>query len=137
MQKNNLIWVVLCIFYAGVCSAQTETLSAKPTKNYKVVDFATQQTEAQYIDGVSAIADFVTKNLASIIEKKNERGKIMLSITINKEGYVEDALVLMGINSEVDAAVVGILKKMPQWLPARVNGESISSDQIVTLEIIY
>lgn len=63
--------------------------------------------------------------------EKNIEGMIVVKYTIGKDGKVEDANILRGIDQELDNEVLRVINDLPDWSPATKNGEPVATEMIL------
>ncbi|HEX2937250.1 MAG TPA: energy transducer TonB [Bacteroidales bacterium] len=71
---------------------------------------------------------WVEKNTigADIIKRKGLEGKVYLTFVVNSVGDVTDIQVIKGIDPEIDAFFVDVLKKCPRWHPGKQKNKPVS-----------
>lgn len=68
-------------------------------------------------------------------EDSDKGGSLILDFDVNETGVVDWAIVIRGINKEVDEAAMKLVKSLPPFMPAIRNGEAIRFRQTVKVEI--
>jgi len=77
--------------------------------------------------GKETIETFPAKDGRPAIKAKVRRVKLSFSFIIGKDGKVRDAHIVKGSGyPEVDAAYEKILSQIPDWVPAKRGGASVS-----------
>ena len=68
---------------------------------------------------------------------KNIKGKVYLSFIINEKGEVSEIKVVKGAHPKLNAAAVNVFKDMPNWTPAKIDGEGVSSyfNQVINFQL--
>lgn len=71
---------------------------------------------------------WVEKNISGsdIIKRKGMKGKVYLTFVVNSIGDVIDVQVIKGIDPEIDAFFVDVLKKCPRWQPGIHKNKPVS-----------
>lgn len=81
----------------------------------------------EYIGGEAARIQFLNDNL--IYPKKARRNNIMgvvyVTFSVSEEGKVEGVEILRGVHPVLDAEALRIVKKMPSWIPGKLDGENV------------
>lgn len=54
------------------------------------------------------------------------QGRVFVQFTINRSGTVSDVQVVRGVNKDLDAEAVRIVKKIPKMIPAKQRGKPVS-----------
>lgn len=96
----------------------------------KIHEYVEIGTKPEFPGGEVALLKFIFDNIIypEDSRKSKQEGRVYAKFTIDETGNVRDVEILRGLNAEIDAEVVSVLKKMPQWSPGIVNGkpESVS-----------
>lgn len=100
--------------------------SAEEVQIYDIVD-----EKAQFPGGHEALIKFIIDNLKlpqTAIDMGIE-GKCYLKFIVSENGYILNATVKHGVRDcpECDKEAIRLVKSMPNWIPARVNGKSVNS----------
>ncbi len=79
--------------------------------------------EAQFPGGYSAMMKFMNENL----ENYPVEGKLFLRIIVEKDGTISDVTVVKAIEEcpECSNNAIQVIKSMPQWTPAKVQGKNV------------
>lgn len=85
------------------------------------------ETKAQYPGGAKAFAEFLQENLKYPEEaiKEEIMGKVYLQMIINKDGSVSEVVVTKKVHPLLDAEATRLVKMMPKWVPATLDGEAV------------
>lgn len=63
-------------------------------------------------------------------------GKVVVTITIEKDGRVSNPRVRRGVCKALDEEVIRVMKKMPRWIPTvHLSGTVIANDYIIPINI--
>jgi len=78
--------------------------------------------------GEKELLNFIAKNLKYPVEaqKKGIQGKIIVRFVVTKEGKVENAEVIRGIDPSIDNEGLRVVNSLPDWTPGEQNGEKVS-----------
>jgi TonB family protein len=63
-------------------------------------------------------------------------GNVLVSYIINPEGIVEQVSVLKGVDPELDAEAIRVVKSLPKWTPATLNGKPIKVMYTTTVKFV-
>jgi TonB family protein len=77
--------------------------------------------------GESAMYNFINSNIVYPKSAKESlvQGKVNLRFSIETDGSVSGVSVLRGINPELDAEAVRVIKLLPAWNPATLDGKPV------------
>lgn len=78
--------------------------------------------------GKDSLFSFAKKNLYYPETAKTDsiQGKVMLQFTVDSSGKVIDERVKIGVRTDLDTLCLSMLKKMPIWKTARLEGRAIA-----------
>ena len=89
----------------------------------KVVDHP--QVSAEFPGGEAELLKYI-KNNFRYLDKESE-GTIYASFIIKRDGSVGPVEILRGVDSRLDDELVRVLKSMPLWTPAQMEGMMVNS----------
>ena len=87
--------------------------------------------EAEFPGGYPAMMAFIQKNLIfpeTAIEN-GLQGRCLIRFGVSKNGVVGQVQLIIGVPDcpDCDTNAIKVIKSMPNWIPARLNGRSVSS----------
>lgn len=91
------------------------------------------EQEAQFPGGSNELTRFIVSNIKypySARETESE-GLVVAKFIIQKNGSAENIQIVSGLNYACDNEVLKVIKKMPKWIPAKQNGQSICTSFIL------
>ncbi|CAG0982675.1 hypothetical protein FLAV_01854 [Flavobacteriales bacterium] len=91
---------------------------------------------AEFNGGKTALNNHIKENINYPEKNSNTRikGIILTSFTVNENGKISDVQLVNGSNTHYDSVVVEMIKKMPLWKPALLNGRNTSSTFVLPLK---
>ena len=134
MKAKRTFKTILAVAFAAVCTngvCQTESnqpiiipKDSAAAVNQPIIDddntiYTSVKIMPEFPGGESAFKKYIADNLQNFKSKKSISGKVFVQFVIGKDGMVEpeSAAVTVGINDEIDAEVIRLLKSMPKWTP--------------------
>jgi len=97
---------------------------------------ASQETVYEQVDEIAQYADGGLPGLASFIgktlrypekaRKDGVQGAVFVSFVVEKDGSVSDVTASKGVNSELDAESIRVVK-LTRWIPAKNDGKVVRS----------
>jgi len=74
------------------------------------------------------ITGYLVKNIIYLDQPRNDgvSGKIFLEFVVNKEGDIEQVVVLSGVNYLLDNEATRVIKSMPKFQPGKQRGRLVS-----------
>lgn len=116
----------------GLTTTTTTTTKEKEKEKEVVktpIEFPTK--EAMFIGGQPAMAKFIQMELEypDIAKSIDIQGKCYLRFIVGADGKISSVKVVRGISGcpECDLEAIRVLKSMPPWEPAELNGEKVPS----------
>lgn len=87
------------------------------------------QEIAAYPGGREAMDAFIQKTKKFPQDAVNEgiEGRVVLKLVIKKDGTVDKVEVIRSVSPSLDAEAVRVVKAMPKWHPAKINGKAVNS----------
>jgi len=81
----------------------------------------------EFIGGTEAMLTFIQENLKYPANPSGKRinGQVFLEFVIEKDGSISNVKVLVGINPDLDAEAVRVVKMMPKWKPGKRKGQPV------------
>ena len=81
----------------------------------------------EFPGGEAELIHFISKNINYPQEAKEKgiQGRVFIGFVIEKDGSVSNVRNLRGVDSELDAEAIRVVKSMPKWKPGKHNGEFV------------
>ncbi len=130
MIKNNL-WIIILYLW---CS---NPLFAQQKDSIEKVNYSIKQIDASYKGGLGAMVLFIDQHIQLSSVKKGISKTVLLNTHFDSEGNITEVTILSGINKSIDQAIIDVIKQMPAWNPATINGIPIPSKQVIGYNISY
>jgi protein TonB len=91
----------------------------------------------QFPGGVIAMQEYIKTNMRYPKDHsvRSASGSIMIYVIITKEGFVRDVKVIKGIQPELDAEAVRVVRAMPQWKPALRGNHPVNVKCIIPIKV--
>lgn len=98
------------------------------TQEESEIVFVVVETMPQYPGGDTALMEFIAKNLVypEKAVKENLYGRVILQFTVDKNGDIQDVVVVRSVSPELDAEAIRIVKSMPRWIPGKQRGKTVA-----------
>ncbi len=94
--------------------------------------FISPEQLAEFPGGMDSLKLYLQSSI-KIPKDSIESGKVYVQFNIDKNGFVDKPLVIRGINKRQDAEALRIVREMPQWTPARLQGENVGMPYTVPI----
>lgn len=105
----------------GLTEAKVENLDEKI---YEEVD-----QEANFPGGSAEMMNYISKTVKypEVAMENGEQGKVFVQFVVNADGSVSDEKILRGVSKEIDEEALNVVKNMPNWIPAELDGKKVRS----------
>ena len=129
MSIHRLSALLLLSISSLACFAQN--------KDGKVYQRAEQSPTFKY--GMPGFYWFIADNLQYPEEsyKKKTEGQVLVEFVVNKGGEVTDEKVVRGINEELDAEALRLMRLCPNWIPGRLTKGGEPCDVKIIMPITF
>jgi periplasmic protein TonB len=120
--KTIPIYFAFTLFTLISCSDKKETVSTS--------DEVSHQYDKQAVpsEGLKIFYEnFANSFVVTDSIKTNNSIKVMISFVVETDGSLSDLNVLKAENKEYGNQAIEILKSMPKWIPAELNGNPVRS----------
>ena len=132
--KNGVVMINLKKVPAASSEKKNEDVNAKSvvTVNSKSKQsnegiFVVVEEMPEFPGGEQACKNFIARTLKYPIKAMNsgKTGKVYVTFIVNKNGKVENAKVIRGIDPALDAEVVRVVNSLPDWKPGKQRGTAV------------
>lgn len=102
---------------------------------YFDINFIGARTKAEFPGGLVALKSYLSKNLEypQQAKEKGVSGLVLIELKIGKTGALEDYQVVEGIGAGCDEEALRLMDMMPDWTPATLDGQPITSQQTIKI----
>lgn len=89
----------------------------------------------EYKKGNDAMNKFIKDNvrITPVMAERCIRGNVLVECIVEANGTLTDVHVVRSIDSLYDAEALRVVKMMPRWKPARVEGKRVRSPKVITV----
>ena len=137
--KKKLLSLLLMTgpFVAG--SAAEETAAVPVTNEIRATEDLSSGREevpvykvekrAQFPGGTKKLTEYLRNNLKypeAAIDLAVE-GTVLVSFIVRKDGSIDDVQAVRSVDPLLDKEAIRVVKSMPKWIPAQLNGKDVSS----------
>lgn len=84
---------------------------------------------AAYPGGVNALMKYIKETLKypeAALEKKIQ-GRVIVKFVVEKDGSISHSYIARGVDKALDEEALRIIRNMPNWIPAKKNGQVVRS----------
>lgn len=103
---------------------KTSELNAGNNGVYSTVD-----EPAEFPGGQVAMMKWINNNLRypATSQENNVQGRVMVKFIVEKDGSVSNPVIERGVDKDIDAEALRLVKRMPKLQPAKNSGKSVRS----------
>lgn len=97
----------------------------------KAASETADEIDPEYTGGNDSIMNFIRKNYDSQLLTKYPliaKQAAEVKFTVDKKGKVKNPVITKGLNTEMNKELLRVLKLMPPWEPAMIDGEAVSKE---------
>jgi hypothetical protein len=87
----------------------------------------------EFVGGKEALFSYISENIT--YPEDVQKGNVYIAFVVTKEGGIQDARVVKGVNEGCDKEALRIINNMPSWDPGMQKGKIVSS--VYGLPIIF
>ncbi|MDD2411787.1 MAG: energy transducer TonB [Bacteroidales bacterium] len=101
------------------------------------VNFNTNQNDAMFLGGNDSMMTYIWKHLNYPEEarEKGISGEVQISFDINFDGRVMNFQKLSSLGYGLEDELIRVVKEMPLWVPASINGMKIRQQFVLSFPI--
>ena len=106
-------------------------------KNYALKVKPNEMADPAFPGGDQALIEWLRENM--VYPSGNNAkltGTVYVDFIVSKTGKVQNTSVERGVHPILDAAALATVKKMPNWVPAELNGEKVSVKYTIPIKYI-
>ncbi len=90
--------------------------------------FVVVEEMPKFPGGDTALMNFIYRNIQypKNAKEKKIQGRVILRFCVTSEGNVDQVSVLKGVDPELDAEAVRVIKMLPKWQPGKQGGKAVN-----------
>ena len=91
--------------------------------------FQAVEQPAEFPGGQSALNKWLSQNIRypEAAQQNGVSGRVVVRFVVEKDGSISGASVVKGVDKDLDAEALRVVKKMPKWQAGKNNGQSVRS----------
>ena len=100
--------------------------------------YAVVENEPVFPGGEEAMAVWIASqiNYPKKSIKKGETGTVYVQFVVLKDGSVDGVKVVRGVTKRLDEEALRVIKLMPKWTPAELNGEKVNCRYTIPIKFV-
>ena len=123
--KTTAAFFVLVFLTSFTAFSQVDNLIAKNSSE-RTMEIKLREMELPaFVGGQEAMATFIKSEIKypELAFKQGLEGTVLVNFRISKEGKILNPYVSQGVHPNLDEEALRLVENMPDWIPARQNGE--------------
>lgn len=90
----------------------------------------------EFVGGPSSLQKFIAENIQYPSAALNQRlqGRVVVSFTVDHEGFVKDMEVLKGIGGGCELEALRVVSLMPNWKPGKQSGKNVAVKYVLPIK---
>lgn len=84
-----------------------------------------------YPGGYAEMLKYIKKNLRYPRASETVQGKVYVKFIVNEGGSLSDFRVAKGLADSFDNSALQVVKKMPNWIPAKRDNKAIRTKMVI------
>ena len=99
--------------------------------------YTTVEYMPEFPGGMEGILGYIAKNIKypEEAQKKGIKGRVVVQFIVNTDGHLSDFEILRGVDPQLDAEALRVVKSMPKWTPGKHEGKIVPV--YYTLPVIF
>ena len=89
-------------------------------------------------EGLKGFHSWVAKNLKypEIAAENGISGKVYIQFVVNRQGKVEDAVIIRGADPSLDNEAIRVVMSSPKWSPGKQRGKSVKVQFTIPINFV-
>ena len=91
--------------------------------------FVAVEQPAEFKGGMGALMKWLGNNIRypEAAQQNGVQGRVVVKFVVEKDGSVSNPTILKGVDKDLDAEALRVVKRMPKWQPGKNNGQPVRS----------
>ena len=91
--------------------------------------FTAVEQPAEFPGGQEALMKWLSNNIRypESAQQNGVQGRVTVRFVVEKDGSVSGATILKGVDKDLDAEALRVVKRMPKWQAGKNNGQAVRS----------
>lgn len=122
---------------------ETKVPAAKPkpapTTPEDTVVFMVVEEMPEFPGGVSGLMEYLRDNLKYPVKAKEKKieGRVTAAFVVSRDGSIRDVQIVRGVDPDLDAEAIRVIKSMPNWKPGKQRGKNVAVKYTLPINFRY
>ncbi len=133
-QKFVLLVYMLVLSFYSFGKTKFQNIDFNPNEETDSV-YAVVEKDPEFPGGKEKLNDFIRTRLKYPVEaqKNNIQGRVIVQFIVSKTGKVNNVKVVKTVTKVLDDEAVRLVSSFPDWSPAELNGQKVSTYQLIPI----
>jgi protein TonB len=131
---KELVFLFIFLVSFQNVNSQTDSTATVPKEDNTVYNPAVLEIKPEFKGGLNKFYDYIAKNYRTP-DVPGLKGKLLVSFIVEKDGSITDIKVLKDIGYGSGEEAIRILKKCPNWIPAKQKGKKVRCTFMLPINI--
>ena len=131
---KELVFLFIFLVSFQNVNSQTDSTATVPKEDNTVYNSAVLEIKPEFKGGLNKFYDYIAKNYRTP-DVPGLKGKLLVSFIVEKDGSITDIKVLKDIGYGSGEEAIRILKKCPNWIPAKQKGKKVRCTFMLPINI--
>jgi protein TonB len=131
---KELVFLFIFLVSFQNVNSQTDSTATVPKEDNTVYNSAVLEIKPEFKGGLNKFYDYIAKNYRTP-DVPGLKGKLLVSFVVEKDGSITDIKVLKDIGYGSGEEAIRILKKCPNWIPAKQKGKKVRCTFMLPINI--
>jgi TonB family protein len=135
--RKNLLPFLLLLFSVSVFAQNKDTKVSQEVKKQDEIYIESGNLKAEFPGGDKAFYQYLNTRVDVILNDstiKLNTGKMVVQFVVDTLGKVTQCKIVKGVAPEMDARVLAVFRKMPDWKPAHINGRKVKVYKMIPIK---
>ncbi|MCM1256026.1 MAG: M56 family metallopeptidase [Duncaniella sp.] len=90
--------------------------------------FTTIEQKPEFPGGEIGLVNYIAKNIRypESAKEKNIQGRVVARFVVNSDGSIGDVNIVRGVDPDIDAEAIRVIKSLPEFTPGKIDGKPVS-----------
>ena len=110
-----------------------------PTTPKDTVVFMVVEEMPEFPGGMSGLMEYLRDNLKYPVKAKEKKieGRVTAAFVVSRDGSIRDVQIVRGVDPDLDAEAIRVIKSMPNWKPGKQRGKNVAVKYTLPINFRY
>lgn len=114
---------------SSAAKQQPAVVEEPQERSYSGQIYTAVEQPAEFPGGQSALMTFLSNNIRypEAAQQNGISGRVIVKFVVEKDGSISSASVVKGVDRDLDAEALRVVRRMPKWKPGKNSGQPVRS----------